>query len=108
MGRRRNPFLIKHFKTKITSYERGRIYDYDYYHNNDFLKDEYTIYLSTNDIKNLNKESDIFKLYFELTQTQKLVEDDPDLRIIPVKFTTEEFINFKRTKILENEIKKGE
>jgi hypothetical protein len=103
-GRKRNPFLIKRYAPKTYPYIWGRIYEYDYFHSEDIFRDQWTIYLDLEEIKELNKEEDIENFVWTIRKDfygEFYVSHD-----IPVKFTKEEFMNFKRTKIIENNLKK--
>lgn len=97
MGRKRNPFLTKRYCPKTYPYVRGRIYEYDYIYAEEPWN-EYCVYLEWNEIRELNKEDDVEKLSLEI---RKLWDGDCD-HDIPVKFTPEEFKNFRRTKIMEH------
>lgn len=97
MGRKKNPFLSKTYAPKTFPYIRGRIYDYDYIC---FKNSLYTIYLEFEEIKKLDKEDDICQFSLDMRRTflgEEFAQHD-----IPVDFTEEEFINFKRTKIIEH------
>lgn len=100
MGRKKNPFLSKKYSTKTFPYIKGRIYNYSYLYFGDNLFNEYIIYLDLDEIKEMNKECDI--CHFSLNLRKAYFGEEFAKSDIPVKFTSEEFKNFKRTKIIEN------
>lgn len=96
-GRKRNPFLTKSYAPKTCPYTRGRIYDYDYFQSDFGI----SIFLEWEEIIELNKECDVENLILDLRRD--LFHGDCS-HYIPVRFTQEEFKNFKRTKIIEHNL----
>lgn len=96
-GRKRNPFLIKSYAPKTYPYTRGRIYNYDFY------QSEFGIYINLewDEIRNLNKDIDVDSFALMIRKEFSIGDCNHN---IPVRFTQEEFKNFKRTKIIEHNL----
>lgn len=115
-GRKKNPFLtekheykgkgIRNSYLKDCPWTRGRIYDYEYTHDDqedDFYLEifgpphPYEVLLPIEEAKSMGKENDVSKFLkeFDITRT------DGKMWVL---FTDEEFINFRRTKIMEHNL----